>query len=286
MSAARAIILVLLFIASGAVASEQGPSSAEVAAAARGIAGSLEVTLPGSRLRARPNQSAASPLLVRITGATPAPGGATAYRMEFLGVLAGTHDLREVLEHEDGSPAADLPPLPVRIYTQLPPDHGTDIYGLAEQPFTLVGWYRRSLVILGVVWVAVPVIVLVRRYLRRPAPAPPAPVIPPRSLADELRPLLEAARARIMTVAERGRLELLLYQFWRERLALPESDQARAIAQLRAHPEAGRLLLAVEGWLHQRDRGTETPDSDVSELLEPFRGVVYSAAAGHAEATA
>ncbi|MFO0873892.1 MAG: hypothetical protein U0575_07960 [Phycisphaerales bacterium] len=231
--------------------------------------------------------------------------------MEFIGAIAGDFDLRDLLEHADGAPASDLAPLPVRIVSQLPPNHGTDLYGLAEPPFTLHGWYRRALLAIGIAWIAVPAVVLARRAMRRRAPEPAPAVEPPPSLADLLRPLVEAARSRRMSVAERGRLELLLYRFWGEHLVdLPRavddgdsrahgaSSRADVMAALRAHPESGRLLRAVEGWLHGRReaederaggesgegrsndgtrdenaRDQSAPDETVAALLEPFAHV-------------
>ena len=163
-----ATILVLLYAcvcprpAAGQTAS---PASPQAAAATRGTASSLEFSYAGPRLRAKPNQTLASPLLVRITGSRPGEADATIYRVDYIGAVAGPLDLRDLLEHEDGSPAADLPPLPVQIVSQLPPNHGTDVYGIPDPPFTLIGWYREFLVATAIIWVAVPVFVFARRAL-------------------------------------------------------------------------------------------------------------------------
>lgn len=274
---ARAAALALaLFAPMAAAQLAFTPTPGDPTPAARGIAGSVEVTSTGPRLRADPAQTLASPILVRIAESRPAGEGATTYRIEFIGVVAGTYNLRDALQNEDGSPASALPPLPVNIYTQLPPNHGTDVYGLADPPFRLVGWYREFMVAAAVLWIAVPVAVVARRRLRRRPPPAAAPVVPPPTLADLLRPLVEAAQARAMTIAERGRLELLLYSYWREHLGITRGTQAEVIAHLRGHPQAGRLLLAVERWLHQPQGGGDSPDDDVASLLEPFSRVTLS----------
>jgi hypothetical protein len=246
--------------------------------ASRGTAGSFEFSYSGPRLRAKPEQTLASPMLVRIASTRPGDSGAFIYRLDFLGAVAGPHDLRDLLEHDDGSPATDLPAMSVDVVSQLPPNHGTDVYGIPDPPFTLIGWYREFLIITAIAWIAIPILILIRRALRRRPPVVAPVSVPAPSLADELRPLLEAAKARAMTITERGRLELLLYRFWKEHLGIASGTQAQAIASLRAHPQAGQLLLAVERWLHQRDRGSETADPDVASLLEPFRSVTLAPA--------
>jgi len=268
MNRGRTLCIALLVLIAAATAHAQ-PTSA-----ARGIAGSIELKFSGPRLRADPAQTLSSPILARIAQSQPS-GDAVFYRIEFIGTVAGSYDLRELLQNEDGSPATALPPLPVNIYTQLPPNHGTDVYGLADPPFTLVGWYREFMAAAVVLWVAIPILIITRRLLRRRVPPISAPVVPPPSLADLLRPLVEAARARAMTIAERGRLELLLYRYWRERLGITRGSQAEVIATLRTHPQAGILLQAVERWLHQPEGG-DAAEEDVASLLEPFSRIIPS----------
>lgn len=263
---------------SQAPAPSSQPAAREIASAARGIAGMVEFRSKGPKLRAKPGQNLSAPLLARIAEAKTGEDGATSYRVEYLGAAAGDFDLRDCLEHEDGSPAADLPPMTVRIVSQLPPDHGTDVYGLPDPPFTLKAWYRQILIILGILWLLIPVIIFTRRAILRrpPPPPPPAPRAP--TLADKLRPLLESARAGTMSTADRGRLELLLYQYFRDSLGQPASGPAEAIAQLRAHPQASPILLSVERWLHAPGRSAE-PGDEVARLLAPFEKVALAAAA-------
>ena len=45
---------------------------------------------------------------------------------------------------------------------------------------------------------------------------------------------------------------------------------AAALAALRAHPEAGALLRALEQWLHSPEGAA---DADVEALLRPYRDV-------------
>jgi len=201
-------------------------------------------------------------------------------RGAFIGAVGGEYDVSEYLGLDDGSRPADLAPIPVRVESRLPPGHGTDVYGLADPPFVLVGWYRKALAVIGAAWVGVPVVMLVRRELRRLAVKPPAPPEPAPTLADLLAPLLAAARERGLTVAERGRLELLMFRYWREHLRMAEGAPDRVMHELRRRDDSGPLLTAVERWLHrpgqgaQSQGGNERGAEEVGALLEPFRKVL------------
>lgn len=241
---------------------------------ARGLAASIQHDASTTRLRAKPNQSPTSPLLVRVSPATD-----KSQRIEFIGMVAGDYDLRDYLERDDGTPAA-LAPMPIRIVSQLPPDHGTDVLGEGQTGFSLRAHYRTILIAACAAWALVPGVVLVRRAMNKAKPAIAPPAITPPTIADELRAMLDAAGAAPLSTAERGRLELLLIHFWRERLerdnaAAPSSanstsldDHAREIAMLRDHPRTRATVLGLERWLHRRDGA---PDADAAALLAEFR---------------
>ncbi len=79
---------------------------------------------------------------------------------------------------------------------------------------------------------------------------------PPLTYADQLRPLVEAVASRALTIPEKARLELLLYQYWKERIQEHASEWRTLIPKLRIHPEAGPLITTIERWLHDRPRST------------------------------
>jgi hypothetical protein len=259
-----------LAIAAAAVATpSQDAATPPRVTAMRGIAGAVEFDAAGPRIRAGANQSITSPIIVRIGDAKPAADGKTHYRVEFIGAYAGDHDLRPYLEREDGS-ALDLPPLTVTILSQLTPDHGTDLFSSTDSTILRPSVYRAGMIALGVLWAGAPIAYFVVRAARRRKVEPPAPAAPPPSFADQLRPLVQAAISGSLSIAERGRLELLLYLYWRGRLGL-EGRQADVISRLRMDTQAGALLRAVERWLHARRGPDERPDSEVASLLEPYR---------------
>jgi len=235
----------------------------------RGIAGSRTITHTGQPLIARVEQSPSTRLLVRVTDTTPAlgPDAPHTYRIDYIGLVAGEFDLRTLITHADGSPASTLEPIAVTIVSTLPERHGTDLFGNPDRPDFLASHYRTIALTLGAVWLAVPTVMLVRRWIRtRPAPPPPPPPSAP-TLADQIRPLAEAAIARTLSVEEQARLELLLFAFWRARRAIDGMPPDGALASLRTDPEASPLILALEGWIHARE-GTRTATLD--ELLAPY----------------
>ncbi len=253
-----------------------GESAAEpVSSSVRGITGFAEFTASGPRLRAHSGQTREWPLVARVVGAEPWPGGSgpgderTRYRVAYIGMIAGDFDLRDCLERQDGS-ALNLPALPVRILSQLEADPGTDLFSSLEAPAIEATRYRSLMIGIAVAWAAVPVVyIIVRVVRRRPAPPPP-PVVTPPTLADQLRPLVDAAKRGTLSVADRGRLELLLYLYWRTRLALG-GPQPEVISMLRTHAEAGVLLQTIERWLHAPRGSSDAVEGEVSALLEPYR---------------
>jgi hypothetical protein len=252
------------------------PTAEPLATSERGLVGEVILTDAPKGLRAKPDQPVSAPILVRVSE-VERPGG-IAHRVEFIGSVAGDYDLRSYLELGDGSPANGIAPIPVRVVSQLPQNHGSDLYSVPGPPFRLESHYRTIFIALAAAWIAVPIIVFVRRRMRRVPPPVFVPEPPAPTIADLLRPLIEAAMSSGLSIKEQGRLELLLLHYWRDRLGLENASPSQAIAAMRAHPEAGSLLRAVEVWLHARGSGAARPAEDIGALLAP-----YASAAAPAE---
>lgn len=234
----------------------------------RGITGTISVLVPEGVLRARPDLALDDPLLVRIAASRPLPEGGHMFDLEYMGTEAGTHDLRTVLVFADGRPIDTLPPIEVQIATHLGLDAPSDLDMTKTPPATLRGGYLTWVAILAALWIAVPVIVIIRRMLRRPTPeVPPAP---PPTLADLLHPLVHAASEGALSIDQQARLELLLYRYWSQHLQL-DMPPHEAIATLRQHDTAGVLLRAIEGWLHRpHGHGQQPSPDEINELLLPY----------------
>jgi hypothetical protein len=248
-------------------------AGAVAARATRGITGSVAVIDRGDGLRPRSDLDMDSPLLVRIAAPlADESAGARSLVLEFIGTHEGVYDLRTVLERPDGSFPEDLAPIPIEIVRRLDPGAGTDVFMEERGARPITGGYRRTLVAIGVAWILVPALVAARRIAARGADAAEAPPAPAASLAELLEPLLVAAADRSMTVEERGRLELLLSARLGERAGLAGVPRPEAIARLRRDESAGRVLLAVEGWLH-RPGDPEDRRPEIARLLAPYRSV-------------
>ncbi len=219
-------------------------------------------------LRAKPVVSRQN-VLVRIAEQKQ-DGAATLYDLRAMPMVKGSHDLRSALERVDGGPMDALPPVVLEAASIVPKAHR----GIDPRPDPApprLGGYQLAMIGAGALWLA-PVLWFGGRALlrRRKAPAPVALAAPP-TLADQLRPLVEAAIAGRASVDERARLERLLLAHWRERLSLAELSPHEALVKLKEHADAGVILRAVERWLHM-PRGDGDGAPDIAALLAPYRG--------------
>ncbi|MBX3462204.1 MAG: hypothetical protein KF830_03460 [Planctomycetes bacterium] len=253
----------LLLLASLALAA--APQSRDERSASVGMRSRIEqVVLAGSELVAAPTDHKA-PVVLRVLAVWP-HGEHHRYDLEWTGLVPGRHDLMQYLARKDGSPTTGLAPLPVTVTSVLP--HGAMDPGEAKPvaPPRSLG-YSALQIGVAVAWaIGLVLILFVGRRWRRPRVAAP---VPP-SLADRMRPLVEAVAGGEADAAAKAELERLLVAFWRARLGLRDRTAAAAVAAIRADAEAGALLRQVEAWLHQ-----PTPPAalDLAALLQPYRTV-------------
>jgi hypothetical protein len=263
------LAVAVLFVSFGTVA--QGQEAGDPAdirtIVKRGLTGEIGFAYDGPALQADPHQDLTAPMLLRLERGQR---DGTVYTARFIGVVEGDYDLRTLIQHVDGSDASDLGPIVVRVVSDLPAGMDTDLFNAADPTVELNSEYVRNAIIIALVWLAIPVILIARR-LMRPKPVDETPIEPaPPTLAEQLRPLVEAVAQRQLSVREQGRLELLLYHHWQTRLQPVPADMAACIHQIREHPEAGVLLRAIEGWLHRPGGEAHKPD-DLDALLAPYR---------------
>ncbi len=226
-----------------------------------------QLVLPGTELEARPIEDRRAPVVVRIAEAYR-HGSAFRYDIVYYGLEPGRYDLKDYLRRKDGSPTTDLPPIPVSVQPVLPPGQ-IEPHRLIVAPSPYLGGYRLLVLLGGLAWVAgLAAIALAGRRRRIEADAR---TIRPATLADRLRPLVDAAMAGELDAGRRAELERLLIGYWRRRLELEHLPPARCMAVLRGHAEAGPLLRRLEDWLH-RPAGSAEP-VDVSAMLAPYQSI-------------
>jgi hypothetical protein len=142
--------------------------------------------------------------------------------------------------------------LAAEIFTQLPPGHGTDVFAAPTSGIGLREHYTTLLWLAGAAWVAVPAVVVVRRRLSRPAPAPQAPVSTEPTIVERLFAAVDEARTRDLDARERGALELRLLRVLRAGDARSLAD---AVRTLRSDERTASVVRAVEAWLHAPSAG-------------------------------
>ena len=223
-----------------------------------------QLVLTGTELVAAPSKHGA-PLVLRVLATWP-HGDHFRYDLEWSGLEAGTHDLALYLARKDGSSTAGIGPIPVTVTSVLPKGklEPGDLAPVA--PRRLDG-YRTDQIVFAALWVVVLLLILFVGRRRRQKAAPP--VAKP-TLADRLRPLVEAVASGRADDATKAELERVLLACWRSRLGLREAKAADAIAAIRRHPEAGALLRQIEAWLH-----VPVPPAtmDLGALLAPYRAM-------------
>lgn len=245
------------------------PSNSTNAASARGLSGAIEVPAGSPRLAPLPHQVPDAPMAVRVNDL---PGGGQ--RIEYIGVVAGTYDLREYLVREDGKNVLDLPPLVVKVESRLAADHGEDVLGLAQTNFALHAYYSRILMGLGAAWLLVPTIAIVRRMLRAKPQVQQQTATPALTLAERLVALMDECGDRPMSLPQRARLELLLLHYWSDRVGTAPTtprELVEAMARVRTDARTRPIVMAIETWLHGKDADSPKARDEAAAKLRQFR---------------
>lgn len=264
---AAVVVLVLFGLVTEAAA-------AEPIVASRGLSGVVVHDASAGRVRAKPDLPLDSPIVVRVSG----PDGAGKQEIEFLGTVAGEFDLRDYLVLDDGTPLSASVSIPVRIVSHLPAGPDTDVARIERASLELRRSYLTAAIVLGVVWVLVPVVVLVRRAMKRRGGAEPVMAAAAPTAAEEIERLIAESRQRPLSVSEQGRLELLIMQLLQgeglvERgSAITLGELAARLGELRTRAECRELVLALEAWLHQRPGvGSEGRAEAAASALAAFQ---------------
>ncbi|MEM9478373.1 MAG: hypothetical protein AAGA58_01785 [Verrucomicrobiota bacterium] len=242
-------------------ADEKSPVTSTV-----GLPATIEqLVIPAPKVVAKSIEDRRSPVVVRVVDIFP-HGDAFRYNLEFYGLEPGEYDLREYLQHEDGSALADTAdPINVKVEAVLPPEEFLPADRTPEQVGRFGGY--KFLLGAGIVgWLLGFWMLLFFGKKRKGEDGNEAEK--KLTFADRLRPLVKQAKAGKLDDAEMARLERLVLGFWRDKLDLGEEDASSAVPKLRAHDEAGKLLRTIERWVHD-PRGREE-DVDLAALLEPY----------------
>ena len=230
-----------------------------------GMEGEVRVLLDRGDYLSRPLDDR-TPLIVRIESVSPAAKGTFAYELHCIGFEPGPHRLADYLMKPDGTPAESLAGTTFEVRSILPPGHDGALNTLLPQAFPWFGGYRIALSGLGAIWlIGLAVLALAGRRRNSTQEAPPP--LPPPTIAERLRPLVEAAANGTLNADGMAGLERLMTAYWREKLGLPEARMAEQLAALKRDPQAGELLRAMERWLHQPGGANR---AEIPALLHPY----------------
>ncbi len=221
-----------------------------------------EIYIPGGEVKPKPRRSRQPPLMVRVLEVKPAKDGFR-YDFEVQGLEAGEHNLADFLEAPEGT---QIPAIPLQITSALPPGLVHPHPGEAGD-LPALGGYRTKIIVLSSLWFAGFLAILFWRK-KKPLDTAANAEAPP-SLAERLRPLVDAAAKNDLPSEDRAKLERLLIGHWRERRPdIASLPPAEAMLKLRTDPEASPLILALERWLHAPSNNTSP--SDLETLLAPY----------------
>tara|TARA_B110000914_G_scaffold133045_1_gene116347 strand:+ start:201 stop:983 length:783 start_codon:yes stop_codon:yes gene_type:complete len=222
--------------------------------------------IPGSKVEVIPRKNSDSSLVIRILQTKPAADGFR-YDLEVYGLDPGTHKLSDFLRYVDTKSLISHLPATFQITTQHPLETLPKPSELETVPPEKLGGYKKLVIALGILWL---VILLLIIFYRKKQIADFTAVAPPPTLHEKLHVLVTNASRGNLTDHERANLERLVLGHWKEKIpALEKLPPARALVQLRAHPEASPLILKLEEWLHAPK--TTLSQNDISTLLIPFR---------------
>ena len=269
LSSQQACLLMILTIAMSAVsiAQEDPLQDNQSGNPSVGVPGLVEqIVLPGSLLTHEKVDPSEADLVVRVIRSFP-HGDSFRYDISYYGMESGEYDLSKYLIREDGSSTDDLPAIPVQVKSiiksgQIKPND------LDIGMFGRVGGYFRMVVLGAFIWVAV---LLAMIFLaREKKEAAVEQVSKKLSLADRLRPSIEAAISGNLPAEKHAELERMLFAFWQKRLKLTETEPSAAINQIRNNEESGPLIKQVEQWLHSPAQDSNV---DIAELLKPYQNI-------------
>lgn len=269
LSSQQACLLMILSMVmnSVSIAQDTPPQNSESGSPSVGVPGLVEqIVLPGSLLTHEKVNPSEADLVVRVIRSFP-HGDSFRYDISYYGMESGEYDLSKYLVREDGSATDDLPAIPVHVKSiiksgQIKPND------LDIGMFGRVGGYFRMVVLGAFLWVGV---LLAMIFLaREKKEAEVEHVAKKLSLADRLRPSIEAAISGNLPAAKHAELERMLFAFWQKRLNLTDIEPSAAINQIRNNEESGPLIKQVEQWLHSP---AQDSDVDIAELLKPYQNI-------------
>lgn len=236
-----------------------------------------QVLIAGSELEAVPTTDPLAKIVVRVAD-TFRHGDAYRYNLEFTGYEPGRYDLAKSLKRKNpDEKSVTIPPIEIEITSSLPPGK---IEPTRPGPPAIREWlkYWTVLDIFVVIWIIG--LALLWGKARATAIAATQAEIPPATVAERLKPLVQAACAGTLEPHKRAELESLLINHWSARLQLDETvPPGQILTLLKSNDEAGPLIRRLEEWLHMPPGQARAEADEIATLLKPYEAITDPAPA-------
>ena len=229
-----------------------------------------QIVIAGSEIEARPIVNRDQPVVVRIVETFP-HGTDFRYDLEFYGLEPGEFNLSDYLRRKDQSDTKEIEPIYIQIDSLLGPGQ-VEPTELEVKPSRFSSFYLPVLLVGAGFWLLGLLMILFYGRGKTKRPVEEAKNI---TVADRLKPLVEAAMAGNIESEQQAELERVLSSFWGKKLRLNHLPATELRTKLRQHPEAGKLLEQIDDWLHKpnsnESNSNGTVTVDVANLLKPYQ---------------
>jgi hypothetical protein len=237
-----------------------------------------QVLIAGGELEAVPTTDPLAKIVVRMAD-TFRHGDAYRYNLEFTGYEPGRYDLAKSLKRKDpAAGAAPIPPIEIEITSSLPPGQ---IEPARPGPPAIRGWFKYWTVldIFVVIWIIG--LALLWGKAKATGRAAVKAETPPPTVAERLKPLVQAVCDGTIEPHKRAELESLLINHWSARLHLDETvPPGQVLTQLKSNPDAGPLIRRLEEWLHMPPGQGGAEADEIVILLKPYENITESDSTG------
>jgi len=224
--------------------------------------------IPGSKVVAKPITDRTLPLIIRIVDTYP-HGTDFRYDIEYKGLEPGSYDIGEYLQREDGT-ETPIPSINIEVRSLLGSGQ-VEPYVLPPVKSRYRSFYLPALLLGGAAWLAGLLLIL---FYGRGKSKRPSHLEQQLTVADRMRPLVNAAIAGELGVQEQAELERVLSAFWCKKLRLNHLGASDLREKLRTHPEASVMLNQIDCWLH-RPASDPHNEVNVNEILKPYQTMNY-----------
>jgi hypothetical protein len=237
-----------------------------------GMVGKInQIVIPGGELEAIADTDPRAKIVVRVAE-TFRHGDAFRYDLEFTGFEPGRYDLSKNLKRKNpAETTANISPIEIEITSSL--EAGKIEPTRPEQPI-IADWlkYFTKLDTFVVIWLIG--LAILWKGAKNRNTINKSEERQPLTLAERLKPLVQAACEGRIEPNRRAELESLLIAYWTDQLQFgDEIAPARILTSLKSHAEAGPLFLKLEEWLHMPPGERTASDDEIALLLKPYETV-------------